>query len=455
MSPNIHLQEQLVRECIYRWGQERHQHLLAKITRPGSPRLSNGLGARMLKLWGAAGTSNLADGVFQVALSLLAVRLTRSPEAVAAVLLAARLPWLLLALHAGVVADRVDRLRVLIGSTLGRVLLIGGLALLTLLSLEQMAFLYAAAFCLGIAETLFDTSVHSLVPMIVESRQLERANSYLQAAELLMLQFLGPPLGGLLAGIAISLAFGASATMYLFAVLLLLWIGGRFRLPRRQSQGSLRRDIYEGLSFLWGHGLLRVFALVTGTLNIAFAAVLAILPLYAVAPGPIGLSDAGYGLLLTGTGLGGLAAALLTTRLEAWVGAARLLVVSIVGLALGFGMPALTANPILVACGLLLTGTSIFWNIVTVSLRQRMVPDHLLGRVNASYRLCAYGALPIGAALGGFVAGIMGLRAVFALSALLVLATVLPVAVLANPARLAVAEAEGMGLQSREGRDNP
>ncbi len=406
--------------------------------------------SRLFKLWGAAASSNLADGVFQVGLALLAVQITRSPTAVAGVLLAARLPWLLLTLHAGVIADRMDRLRILAGTSLGRAILIGCLALLTLLDIEHIAVLYVVAFGLGVAETLFDTSVHSLLPRVVEPNKLERANSYMQSAELLMQQFAGPPLGGFLAGMAIWFAFGTSSLIYFAAALLLLWIGGRYQPAQQQIRRSMMHEIREGFLFLWRHSLLRTFAITTGTMNVAFAAVLAVLPLYAVAPGPMGLSGTEYGFLLTGSGIGGLIAAMITTRAETWFGASRLLLISIAGLALGFLIPALTTWPVLVGLGLVITGTCIFWNVVTVSIRQRIVADHLLGRVNASYRLFAYGGLPLGAGIGGLIGQTFGLPAVFVSAAVLVALTLFPIMILASPSRLAAAEAEGARVRSAQ-----
>lgn len=400
---------------------------------------------RMLKLWGAAAASNLADGVFQVGLALLTVRLTRSPAEVSGIQLAARLPWLLLALHAGVLADRVERRRLLLGTSVGRIALVGGLAVLMLFGLERIELLYALAFALGIAETLFDTTVHAVVPSVVSQDELERANSYMQSAELLMLQFLGPPLGGALVAVTLESSFGASALIYGCTALLLSRMGGRFQPQQRQARRSVGQELREGLAFLWRHALLRPLALTTGTLNVAFGAVLAALPLYAVAPGPMGLSSAGYGALMMGTGIGGLIAAPLTAWLQSWLGASRLLLLSVAGAALGFAIPALTSSPFLVGMGLVLTGTAIFWNIVTVSLRQRIVPDHLLGRVNASYRLFAYGALPVGAAAGGLIGELWGLRAVFALSAALVVSTLPPLALLAGPRRLTLTLAQGRG----------
>src|SRR5438128_3147594 len=125
------------------------------------------LGRNYQRLWSATALSNLSDGMFLVALPLLALRITRSPAAIAGVLLAARLPWLVFALHAGALADRLDRRRIMVGVSLGRSVLIGLLAAITAYESEQIWVLYVAAFALGICETLFDTAAGSTLPMVV------------------------------------------------------------------------------------------------------------------------------------------------------------------------------------------------------------------------------------------------------------------------------------------------
>ena len=129
------------------------------------------LGPTYRKLFTASALSNLADGIFQVALPLLALRITRSPGAVAGVALAARLPWLLFALQAGALADRLDRLRTMVRVDVARVVLIGGLAVVVALEHESLLLLYIVAFALGIGETLFDTAAQSIIPMVVDRRR--------------------------------------------------------------------------------------------------------------------------------------------------------------------------------------------------------------------------------------------------------------------------------------------
>jgi MFS family permease len=379
------------------------------------------LGRDYRRLWSASALSNLADGVFQVALPLLALRITRSPGEIAGLSLVARLPWLLFALPAGALADRLDRRRTMVRVDLARAVLIGALAAVTAAGHEQLWVLYLVAFGLGVGETLFDTAAQSVMPMMVGREQLSAANGRLYAAEMTMNQFVGPPLGGLIAGTAIALAFAGSAASYLAAALVLLTMTGRFR-PVRAGGGvppRLRSDIADGVRYLFRHRLLRTLALMTGVMNLMNSAAFAVFPLFAVKPGPLGLSDAGYGLFLTAMAVGALGGSLLAAPIERALGRARALFMAVVAGAVLIGGPALftTVGPnatLLVVGGL----GSVTWNVITVSLRQRIVPEPLMGRVNAGYRLLAWGTMPVGAALGGVLAEAFGVRTVFGVAAL-------------------------------------
>jgi MFS family permease len=372
------------------------------------------LGPTFRKLYTASALSNLADGVFQVALPLLALRLTRSPAAVAGVALAGRLPWLLFALQAGALADRLDRLRTMVRVDAARVVVIGGLATIVALGHEHLVVLYVVAFALGIGETLFDTAAQSIMPMVVHRDELARANSKLYAAEMIANQFVGPPLGGILAGVAIALAFSGSAACYLVAFLALLLIRGSFK-PAREGEAPtrIRTDIVEGLRYLYNHRLLRTLALMVGVMNLCNTAVWSVLPVYAVKPGPMGLTDSGFGVFLTTLAAGSLVGSWITPWMERTLGRSKLLGVSVVASGLMLLAPLLRV-PWVVGVALFVTGIPFMaWNIVTVSLRQRIVPDRLLGRVNSGYRLLAWGTMPIGAGLGGLLAELFGVRLVF------------------------------------------
>ena len=400
------------------------------------------LGPSYRKLFTASALSNLADGIFQVALPLLALRITRSPAAVAGVALAGRLPWLLFALQAGALADRLDRLRTMVRVDLARIVLIGGLAVVVAVEHESMLVLYVVAFALGIGETLFDTAAQSIIPMVVGRDDLDRANGRMYGTEMVMNQFVGPPLGGVLAGVALALAFTGSAFAYLVALGALLTIKGSFR-PSRDGEvpARLRTDIAEGLRYLMGHRLLRTMAFMVGVMNLCTAAVFGLLPLFAVDPGPMGLSETGYGIFLTAGACGAVLGSWTASWMVRVLGRSRLLLFSVLTTAGMLAAP-LATEPWVVAVLFFVTHIGFMgWNVVTVSLRQRIVPDRLLGRLNASYRLVAWGTMPLGAALGGGLAEVFGLRSVFAVTAVIALGLVFCMPQLTN-AKLDAAEAE-------------
>lgn len=379
------------------------------------------LGGAFHKVLVASASSNLADGIFQVALPIIAARISSSPLEVAGVAIVGRLPWLVFVLVAGALADRLDRRRTMRNVQVARVGIVGAMAVLALTGQLGMPVLYVAAFALGMGETLFDTAAQSILPNIVRPEQLSRANGRLYAAEMVMNQFVGPPLGGVLVGISIPLALGGSALGFAIAAIGLTLIAGSFRAVREGPPTRIAQDIRDGLRFLMGHRLLRTLAIMVGVMNLGSSAVWAVFVLYALAPGPMGMSEAGFGLLMTSVAVGSIAGSFLAARLEARLGPGRVVWASVATIALTVAAPAFTSNVVVVSATLVLSGFAVIaWNVITVSLRQRIVPDALLGRVNASYRLFAWGTQPLGALLGGVIAELFGLTAVFVVGAALI-----------------------------------
>jgi MFS family permease len=352
------------------------------------------------------------------------VQLTRSPVLIAGVNLAARLPWLL-ALVAGALADRLDRRQTMVRVNLVRTVVLGGLALAVAADLATLAMLYAVALLLGLAETLFDTSAQSLLPALVSRDELTTANSRLFAVELVANTFVGPPLGGLLAAAGLAVAMGAPAAAYLAGAGCLALIVGSFRAAGAGQRGStrLRDEIAEGARFVWRHPVLRPLAIMLGVENMAFAAVFSVFVLYSVEPGPMGLSESGYGVLLATLGVGSLIGTWLAVPTERRLGRVRTLILSVILNAASLAVFVVTTSPVLVGISLAVSGVAIvLWNVVTVSLRQRITPDRLLGRMNAAYRLVGWGMMPIGSLLGGVLAEWLGLRPTFLVAAVITLA---------------------------------
>jgi MFS family permease len=376
--------------------------------------VDDGLGPGFWSLFSASFLANLSDGIFQIALPLLAVSLTTEPALVAGVTVASRLPWLVFALIAGALADRLDRRRTMILVDAGRVMLLGGLMIAVLANVATIWLLYIVAFVLGCFETMFDTAASSMLPNVVGKDRVVAANSRLNAVELTMNNFVGPPLGGLLAGIGIAAAFGTSAAGYLGALLCLLTLRGSFRPVREGPPSSIAEEIRTGMSYLVHHRLLRTMALVVGPMNLGSMAVFGVLVLYVVAPGPLGLDGVGFGLLTTAIAVGTVAGTLLASRIERAIGRANLFVACIASLLVMDLVWIVVPEPLVI--GLILAVSSSFggaFNVVFGSIRQRIVPNHLLGRVMASFRVISWGALPLGALLGGIIGQTFGLSAVF------------------------------------------
>lgn len=343
----------------------------------GDPPLSSSAGRRSLgasywRLWTSAGLSNLADGILQVALPLVAIRFTRSPTMIAGLSMALTLPWLVFALHAGALADRLDRRRIMLSANAVRATLLAALVVAVLLGAGSIWALYVIAVCVGITETAYDTSAQSILPQIVPRDQLSRANGRLYAAELTANAFVGPPLAGFLVAAGTAVAFGAPAALWAVALGALLLVRGRFRIERA-GRTTMRADIAEGLRFLWRHRLLRTLAVMVGGFNLATNATFAILVLYAVGPeSAMGLSEPAYGLLLTTVAAGSLLGSLIAERVERTLGRARSLMLSVFGSTLLIGIPALTSNPFAIGAAFVVGGlTIVLWNVITVSLRDR------------------------------------------------------------------------------------
>jgi MFS family permease len=401
------------------------------------------LPANYWRLWGASAASNLADGLFVIALPLLAVRLTDSPILIAGLAIAGRLPWLVFVLVAGALADRLDRRTTMRNVQFFRVVVVAMLAGLALIGALSLPVLYVAAFVLGVGETMFDTAAQSILPSVVDKEQLATANGRLYGVELVMNQFVGPPLGGLMIGLSVPLVLGSSVLGYGLAALGLTLLVGSFRPQRTGPPTRMTTDIAEGLRYLWRNRVLRTMAFMVGGMNLASTATQAVLVLYAVSPGPMRLSEPAFGVLLTTFAIGSLLGSFLAAPLQRRFGRVRMLFLSVLIIGAGIAVPAVTTSAIAIGASFLVSGVFIVvWNVITVSLRQRIVPDGLLGRVNAGYRLFAWGTQPIGALLGGVVGELLGLPAVFLLGGALGLTMLLARLVIDEPA-LAAAEAEG------------
>ncbi|WP_052398144.1 MFS transporter [Streptomyces sp. NRRL F-5123] len=389
-------------------------------------------------LVGFTATTNLADGVMKMALPVLATQLTGSPAQVTAVSLTLTLPWLLVALHIGVLVDRFDRRRLLWGANGMRLAAMGWLTASAVTGAVTLGRLFCAGVILGVADVLASTSASALVPAAVPAAGRERANTWMVGAETVGQEFAGPFIGGLLLASGTGLALGLISASYALAALALLLLVGRFRADRPDPDAtpvSVNSRIAEGMRFLWRDEVLRTLSLVVAVLAAVWGAWLALMPLYAKQAMELGPQQ--YGIVLSALGIGGLAGVVAVTWVNRLLSARWAMFADLIGTTAMVALPALTTNIWAVAAGAFLGGMGgTLWSVNSRTLAQRMVPDEMLGRYGAAARLFSFGAMPLGAGLVGLLAELGGMRLAFAVFAVATAAT--PVLFLRNVTRSAL-----------------
>ncbi|MGH3508438.1 MAG: MFS transporter [Nocardioidaceae bacterium] len=386
----------------------------------GRRHAERGLGRAFAGLWAASAAANLADGLTLVLLPLVAVSVTDAPGAVAAVMVATTVAWPAFGLPAGWIVDAIDRRRVLVAVNLVRAIVLTLVAWFAVADRLSVSVLCAAAVVLGIGETLADTSLTALVPMVVTSRRRGVANARIETTVNLLNQLVGPPLAGLLAGVSLLAGAGTAAALYGLALVGMVALPRRRYVARREDapQSAWQLELTAGLRLLWRDRMLRALTLVTAAMNLVWAVWTALFVVYAVEPGPLGLSPAGYGLLLTAMAVGGVIAAPLVDPLTRSIGVRAILVLDLVGtlvlvLPVGLGL-----GPAPVVAGTVLAGAgATVWRTVVATVRQNLVDEVLMGRVYAASRFVSWGVLPVGGAIGGVLAETLGVRTTFGIAA--------------------------------------
>ena len=361
-------------------------------------------------LMSGAGLANLSDGIGALAFPWLATLITSDPRALAVVAFATRLPWFLWSLPVGVWTDRADRQAIMVRADLARMAL--ALAVVALIlsgpreaggaeAVWMIAGLAALAFAIGTAEVFRDNAAQTALPSLVDRSRLEEANGQIWSVEQVMGQFVGPPLAGLLIAVAVPAPFVFESIGFALAA----WAVWSISFPARTGAGlraGFWTEMREGWTWLKGHRAILQLALILGGLNAAHMAGLTVLVLFSQEV--LELGAVGHGLLLTAGAVGGVAGGLVCPWIAARLGASRSLWVALALMPLPFLGLYLTST-LWVAVVLLFVETlvAVLWNVVTVSYRQRAIPDALLGRVNAIYRFFGWGMMPLGALAGGWI----------------------------------------------------
>ena len=370
------------------------------------------LGPQFRWLMASSWVGNVGDGIALSAGPLLIASDTRSAFLVASAAFLQRLPWLVLGLPAGAIADRVDRRLLLVCSETCRALVIVVLAIALFTGHVGVDLVLAAMLLLGVADVFSNTTAGTLLPMLVKTGDLGLANSRMQGSLVVGEQMIGPPVGALLFSVGRAWPFLAQAVIVTTALLLVWQIGTRKVSPTGPRNSRIRSDIREGLQWLLRHPPVRTLALTILSFNITWGAGWSVLVLYALHH--LHMSKVGYGLLTTSTAVGGVLAILMYRRLEQRWPLGNIMRVCLTlevytHLSLALDTKAWIAVIIMFVFG----AYAFVWATVSTSVRQRAVPAELQGRVGSVYLISVIGGLVLGQIVGGAIAQRWGVVAPF------------------------------------------
>lgn len=354
--------------------------------------------------------SNLGDGLVLAAGPLLVASLTQDARLVA---LAATLQWLpplLFSLVAGVVSDRVNRWHVLLVGNLLRIVVLTALTLAILTEQVSIAIVLGVLFLLGCAEVFVDNTASTVTPMLVDRPDLAVANARIMTGFVTLNQLAGPPLGAFLFTAGHVVPFGTQIVLVASALVLL----SRIRLPEvvREERRTPLADAVDGLRWVVRNPAVRTLVLTIFSFNITFGAVWAVLVLYARQQ--LGMGEIGFGLITTASAAGGLAGTLcygwLTRRMRlSTIMRIGLIIETLTHLSLAVTRSPWVAMPIFVVFG----AHAFVWGTTSVTIRQRVVPTHLQGRVSGVNAVGVFGGLVLGSLLAGVLAEHFGVAAPF------------------------------------------
>ncbi|MFJ6620137.1 MFS transporter [Kitasatospora sp. NPDC091335] len=359
-------------------------------------------------MWSASAISSVGDGMRDSALPLLAVAVSDSPGAVSVVSVAASLPFLVMSLYGGVLADRADRRRLMWTIDALRAVVVLAFAGWVLLADPPLVALAALAFVLGCGETVFSNAATSAVPELVRPDQLDAANGRMQANMLVGGNLIGPLLGSALFAVAVASPFAVDGLSFALAAVLVA-ATGRSTTPRTRTDRSVLTEIREGVDWLARHREVRMLAVLStlGALTCFMGTTMMVLMVTKVIHAPA----ASYGIVLAAGAIGGTAASTLAGRLSRLLGRGTRIAVAFLLMGVSLILMGLSTSVAEVAALYGVIGFGIVtWNIQAISLRQQAVPKELLGRVNSCYMLLTRLGIMAGAALSGWIASTVSIR---------------------------------------------
>jgi len=367
------------------------------------------LGQTFNSLWSAALASNFSDGLLGTAAPLLAATLTSDPVLISMMAALTMLPWLLFAIPIGTLVDRINRRTAILVVQSTRVIISIAVAVTIASNSLSLTVFYVLVFVLGTSEVLNDTATQSVVPQLLSDDKLERGNSRLQLAEIVMQQFVGTPLGGVFFSLLLWLPFASNAAGYLIAICLVLMIPKSALQSQPKPDGhvakSMMAEMREGIHYLFTHKNLLRLVLTTTAVGLCFSMATSTTVLYCLHR--LMVPRSAYGFLLVIGGIGALLGAFAAPKLSSRFGRNRTLAVMICLSSAMLLFQGLIPNVAAFAVFAALGGFSMSnWNILLMSTYHQMIPNEIFGRIHGTRRTLVWGMMPIGALLGGALAKI-------------------------------------------------
>lgn len=355
--------------------------------------------------------NQLGDGVVLAAGPLLIASQTRNPSLVALATILQRAPWFLFGLYAGWVADRVDRRRLVVIADALRAVVLLGLAAVISTGQVNVAVVLVAMFMLGTAETFIDTATDTLMPMLVQPRDLGVANARMSFGRKALNELIGPPLGAVLFIGGLAVPFVAQAVMVGFGAVLIsrLTVG---KAAEVSASRGVRIDIVDGMRWLWNNPPIRTLTVTVVLFNLTFGAMWPMLVLYS--DERLGLGELGFGLLLSAGAVGGMLGAMSYGWLERRIPLGNLMRAGLIlETFVHLGLALSTVPGISMAILFTFGFQASIWGTTATAVRQRAVPEDLQGRVGGVYGVGVFGGLVVGGVIGAVISGIWGVLAPF------------------------------------------
>lgn len=352
-------------------------------------------------LWSGQVISTLGSGISGIVVPLLILSLTNSPTAAGIAGALAALPYLLFSLPAGALIDRWDRKKVMILCDTGRALSLASIPIAWYFGVLTVWQLYINAFIEGTLFVFFNIAEVACLPRVVAKAQLPAASAQNEAA-FGVAGLIGPPLGGaLFQSVGRMVPFVFDAVSYGASVLSLFLIKTQFQGERVATERNLRREIMEGVTWLWRQPLIRYMAFLTGGLNFVSAALGLIVIVLAQ---QLGAKEAEIGFIFSIGSIGGIIGSIIGGTIQKRFSFGQVIITVVWIEALLFSLFAIAPHVLVlgaISAGLFML--SPVYNVVQFSYRLALIPDALQGRVNSSFRLVAFGFQPLGAALSGLL----------------------------------------------------